>query len=192
MMSLRAFHGEAIRMTFGLRESIHPQHLMDCFVAKNAPRNDSRSENRSPYMPNIHPFLVHFPVALLTTALTFDILGILLGREELSRVGWWAQLVGTIGIATAVASGLVAKSQAFIPPAAAETFDIHQQFAFLTAGAFAALFLWRIAMRSRIAPTRRFLFLALYTVALACLWVGAWYGGELVFRFGIGFTLPPG
>lgn len=138
-------------------------------------------------MPNIHPFIVHFPVALLTTALVFDLLQAVLKREELSRVGWWTQLAGSIGIAAAVASGLVAKGEFLIPPLAAGTFDTHQQLAFLTAGAFTALLLWRIGMRTRIHPVRRRLFLILFAAALACLWTGAWYGGQLVYRFGIGF-----
>ncbi len=134
----------------------------------------------------LHPFLVHFPVALLTTALVFDLLGVLLARDELSRVGWWAQFVGTVGVVAAVISGLIAKSQAIIPVTAADTFDTHQQIAFLTAGAFTALLLWRIGMRTRIDQSRQHLYLLLFTGALACLWIGAWYGGELVYRFGVG------
>jgi uncharacterized membrane protein len=141
-------------------------------------------------MPNIHPFLVHFPVALLTTALAFDFLGVVLSRDELMRAGWWTQLVGTIGMAAAVISGLVAKSQALIPSEAGGTFDTHQQIAFISAGAFTALLLWRVGMRTRIAPQRRTLYLALCAAALGCLWIAAWYGGELVYRFGIGFTTP--
>lgn len=138
-------------------------------------------------MYSIHPFLVHFPVALLTTALVFDLLGVLLGREELSRAGWWAQLAGTLGILAAVISGLIAKGEALIPPSAAGTFDTHQQLAFLTAGAFTALLLWRIGMRTGIDRARRRLYLILFAAALFCLWVGAWYGGELVYKFGVGF-----
>lgn len=141
-------------------------------------------------MPNFHPFIVHFPVALLTTALAFDLLGIVLAREELSRVGWWAQLTGSIGIAAAVLSGLVAKGEALIPSPAAGTFDTHQQLAFLAAGAFTALLLWRAGMRTRIDPARRRIYLVLFAAALACLWAGAWFGGELVYRFGIGLTAP--
>ncbi len=139
-------------------------------------------------MPNIHPFLVHFPVGLLTTALVFDLLGVFLRREELTRVGWWAQLAGTIGIAAAVLSGLTAKGEAVISTLASETFNTHQQLAFLTAAAFTALLLWRVGSRTRIDPARQRLYLILFTGALACLWTGAWYGGELVYRFGIGVT----
>jgi len=141
-------------------------------------------------MPNIHPFLVHFPVALLTTALAFDFLGVLLSREELAKVGWWAQLAGTAGIVAAVVSGLAAKTQTAISSLATETFNTHQQLAFVAAGAFLALLLWRTGMRTRIEARSRILYLALFSVALACLWTGAWYGGELVYRFGIGFSPP--
>ncbi len=134
----------------------------------------------------IHPFLVHFPVALLTTALVFDLLAILLARDELFRAGWWVQLVGTIGIVAAVISGLVAKSQTVIPVPASDIFDTHQQMAFLAAGAFTALLLWRVGMRTRIDQSRRRLYLALFAGALVCLWIGAWYGGELVYKFGVG------
>jgi uncharacterized membrane protein len=141
-------------------------------------------------MSNIHPFLVHFPVALLTTALAFDLLALLLSREELAKAGWWVQVAGTIGIAAAVLSGLAARNQATISAQASGTFETHQQIAFLATGAFMALLLWRAGMRTRIDPGRRMLYLTLYALSLACLWLGAWYGGELVYRFGIGFTLP--
>ena len=143
-------------------------------------------------MPNIHPFVVHFPVALLTTAIVFDLLAVVLARDEFAKVGWWAQLVGTVGIAAAVVSGLVAKSQAVVSAEATETFDTHQQIAFLTAAAFTALLLWRAGTRTKIDPKRRPLYLALFGAALLCLWIVAWYGGELVYRFGIGFSMHPG
>jgi uncharacterized membrane protein len=139
-------------------------------------------------MPNLHPFLVHFPIALLTTSLVFDILGIVLVREEFNRVGWWAQLTGTLGIGAAVISGLVAETRFAIPAPAADTFNLHQQLAFVTAAAFTALLLWRIGMRFAIQPRSRWMFVGSYLAALGCLWAGAWFGGELVYTFGVGLT----
>ena len=39
-------------------------------------------------MQNIHPMFVHFPLALLSVGLLFDILGYLLKKQSLSSAGW--------------------------------------------------------------------------------------------------------
>jgi uncharacterized membrane protein len=48
------------------------------------------------------------------------------------------------------------------------------------------LLFWRIASRSRIPERYAALYLILLACSVAVLWVGAWYGGEMVYRFGVG------
>ena len=143
-------------------------------------------------MPNIHPILVHFPIALLTTSLLFDLVGALMKRDDVTRTAWWCQIAGSLGVLGTVFSGLLAEMTIMIPAAARESFETHKEVAFLVATIFAVLLLWRISSRTRIPHTYRFIFWGLYILGVVLIWIGAWHGGEMVYRFGMGVhTLMP-
>jgi uncharacterized membrane protein len=142
-------------------------------------------------MPNLHPFLTHFPIALLSLSIVFECAGILLKRDEFSRVGWWTQLAGTIGLAAAAGTGILAGQSVVIAPAGREYLDIHQELAFAAATAFAILLFWRIASGTKRPPGRDMLFLVIFTGGVLAIWAGAWYGGEMVYRFGAGVQVFP-
>lgn len=137
-------------------------------------------------MPNPHPAVIHFPIALLSIAVVFEILARFLRREDFSRLGWWMQLSGTIGLALAALTGILAQDTVTISPIARPYFEMHQQMTFAASGLFAVLLFWRIASRSRIPARYAGIYLALLVCGVAVLWAGAWYGGEMVYRFGVG------
>jgi uncharacterized membrane protein len=137
-------------------------------------------------MPGLHPFLVHFPVALLTLSPICEVVAMVGGKEDFSRVGWWTQLAGTIGIAAAIVSGVAAAGSVVIAPAAAASLDWHKEIAFLNSGLFALLLFWRLGSRGTIPAQHRRLYVVLLFCGLISIWVGAWLGGELVFRYGLG------
>lgn len=137
-------------------------------------------------MPNPHPAIIHFPIALLTAAVLFELLARILKREDFSRIGWWMQLSGTLGLVLAVVSGILAQETVSIAPIARPYFAMHQQLTFAASGLFALLFFWRISYRSVVPARYAALYLMLFVCSVAVLWAGAWYGGELVYRFGVG------
>jgi uncharacterized membrane protein len=143
-------------------------------------------------MTNIHPFLVHFPIALLTFAMIVEVLALVRGREEWSRVGWWSQVGGTVGIVLAVVSGLRAEGSVVISATAQDAFASHESLAFISTAAFAALLLWRIGTRTRIPAPYRGVYLTCLVGAVVLLWIVGLYGGELVFRYGTGVVSPSG
>ena len=62
-----------------------------------------------PYsLETIHPLLVHFPIALFSTGLFFDILARLLNNEELDNAGFWTMLMGLISSPFTIIAGLIA------------------------------------------------------------------------------------
>ena len=142
-------------------------------------------------MPNLHPFLNHFPIALLSLSIVCECAGILLKRDEFSRVGWWTQLAGTIGLAAAAGTGILAGQSVVIAPAGREYLDMHQELAFVAATAFAILLFWRIASGTKRPPGRDMLFLVIFTGGVLAIWAGAWYGGEMLYRFGAGVQVFP-
>ena len=62
-----------------------------------------------PYsLETIHPLFVHFPIALLSTGLFFDILARILTREDLEHGGFLCMLMGIISCLFANFTGLIA------------------------------------------------------------------------------------
>ena len=137
-------------------------------------------------MSNLHPVLVHFPIVLLTCSLLFDLIGHLLNKSQFERSAWWTQLLGTAGLVATVTTGLLAENSVVIVEAAREHFETHEQIAFVIAGIYAVLFLWRIGSRTKLPLRREWIYLTLSVLAVTLIWVGAWYGGELVYTFGVG------
>ena len=137
-------------------------------------------------MPNLHPILVHFPIAILSLGLLFDLIALIMRSPELESAGWWSQLAGTVALAATVASGLMAGKTVAVPDSARATLEYHEQLAFLTAALYSLLLLWRLAARTQLPRKLQPLFLLLMVLALAALWTGGFLGGELVYRYGVG------
>ena len=143
-------------------------------------------------MPPLHPFLIHFPVALLTVGTIADVIAYLRGRRSGSMVGWWNAVAGTCGLLLSVASGLLAKETAGVLTAAGATAQgDHEQLAFATTVAFLLLTGWRLSHRMQLPPASPRLFLLLSGAAVVLLWITAHIGGGLVHEFGIGVIPAP-
>ena len=56
----------------------------------------------------IHPLLVHFPIALFSTGLFFDLLAELRQKKELEQSGFWCMLMGLVSCLFANTTGLLA------------------------------------------------------------------------------------
>jgi uncharacterized membrane protein len=143
-------------------------------------------------MPNPHPFFTHFPIALLTVGFFFDLAAWRRRGGEYARYGWWNQLLGTVGLAGTVVTGLLAEGRTLIGPGARQAFEAHEQLAFVSAGVFAILLFWRIASRTNVPEKHGWVFLLLYGCGIVALCAGALYGGEIVYHFGVGVSGVPG
>jgi uncharacterized membrane protein len=137
-------------------------------------------------MPNLHPLIVHFPIVLLTIGALFDVGSVVLRKPEMEVVGKWLHLLGGMGLAIAIITGVLAGELIAPGAASSETFEMHEQLAFLVAALTASSLYWRISSKLAIPSKRRGIFLTLLLVTVIVLWLGAWHGGELVYRFGIG------
>ncbi|MEK9139019.1 MAG: DUF2231 domain-containing protein [Bacteroidota bacterium] len=142
-------------------------------------------------MPNVHPLLTHFPIALLTIALVFDTLAAVRSSSQLERVGWWLHLSGSLGLVATVISGLFAKGQVFIAETGKTTLETHEQIRFAVSALFAVLPFWRISTKTMLPVRWRPIYLILMFLGVGLVWVGAWYGGELVYTFGVGVRATP-
>ena len=57
---------------------------------------------------NLHPIIVHFPIALLIVGFLFDLTGAILNRDFFSKTGFYLLILGTLGVLAAYISGNIA------------------------------------------------------------------------------------
>jgi uncharacterized membrane protein len=152
-------------------------------------------------LPNAHPFLVHFPIALFTTALLADLVLCVRFRETwLDRAA-----LSTFGVAALLSLATAWSGQAAanaltpsLDEAAAAAVASHGDWAFATVLLFftVAAVRFEALWRDRALPfprlTRpRLLALPLGVLAEVCLLTTAGRGGELVYRHGVGVGAGP-
>jgi uncharacterized membrane protein len=139
-------------------------------------------------MQNMHPLVIHFPIALLSVGLLCDLLARVSRRDSLRNCGWWCQAFGMAGIVGAALTGLIAESTVAHSDASHNIMQTHKTLELVAVGIFALLFIWRGIGRSRL-PERLFpsaVYLVLAASAVGLMFYGAHLGGRLVYEFGVG------
>jgi len=139
-------------------------------------------------MQNIHPYFVHFPIAILAIGLLWDLLGILLKKESLKNAGWWAQLFGTVAIVITAITGLIAANTVVHKDAAHEIMETHETIGLIVTGVFIVLFLWRSFLKTALPSQKlqQIIYLVIGGLAVLMMLYGAHLGGKLVYEFGVG------
>lgn len=141
-------------------------------------------------LQNIHPLVVHYPIALLTAAALVYLLAWAARREEWARSALWMLALGTLGAVVAVRTGLSASDGVMVAPSVREQILVHHKHYMLAVmGLSAVLTAW--AMAAPPLPRRgRLIFLALLLAMTALLAKGADYGGWMVYGYNAGGSLP--
>ena len=138
------------------------------------------------HLQNVHPLVVHFPIAFLTGAALVYFVSWMTGRESIAWTALWLLVLGAVAAAAAVATGLYAEPGVMVAPSVrTELLEPHEQLMLASLGLGSVLTLWAIAARPL--PVRgRALFLVMLLVLLAVLTKGADYGGRMVFDYNAG------
>lgn len=137
-------------------------------------------------METIHPLFVHFPIALLITAMALEVLGLVGRSEACRRAALWNLVLGVTGALGAVVTGRIAAATA------KHSFEIHQvmtqheRAGYLVLSLAATTLAWRLATRSWQQPWVRWVGAGLLAAACAVLASGAHLGGRLVYEYGVG------
>ena len=143
------------------------------------------------WAPNIHPLLVHFPIALLMTAAGLDIVAWMLRRHRpLRHAATLLYVLGTGAAVAAYVTGRAASQAIWFPGMAQAVVKEHWDWAFRTVSFFAILTGVRLVL---LRPSRRDPAAAIVAaLALAGL-VGIGLlletgdrGGRLVYQHGVG------
>jgi uncharacterized membrane protein len=134
----------------------------------------------------VHPALVHFTVAFLVAGALLEAWGLLLRRPQAVRWGGGLTTAGTIAVVPTIAAGYLAANSLTVADDAQRLLDRHESVGLMLFGVALVLLLVRAWMRGRIEEGARLPF-ALGLLALAGLaGFAAFYGGQLVYVFGVG------
>jgi uncharacterized membrane protein len=138
------------------------------------------------HLQNIHPLVVHFPLAFLTGAVLLYFLAWLAGRESWAWTALWLLALGGISAAAAVATGLYAEPGVMVARSVrASLLQPHKRFMLATFALSTVLTLWAVVDRPF--PRKgRIIFLLLLLLLLAGITRGADYGGRLVYDYNAG------
>jgi len=151
-------------------------------------------------MTNIHPIVVHFPIALFITGLVMDVIGHLFQKETAKKIGLVLVVLGAVGALAAMVTGNFAEEQVEdrLSRAGKQVLDRHEDLGKLTTYLLLVVAAIRVLIATGWLNRWRFVAgaaLAIYLIAgvigLGTLIMTGYYGGELVYQYGAGVQLSP-
>ncbi len=143
------------------------------------------------HLQNLHPLVVHFPIAFLLGGALFYVLAWILGREVLAHVAFAMLLLGAISHAVAVGTGLYALNGVMVSRSVRANLLLkHRDLMLVVLGLSWGLTVWAFLARSF--PRKgRIAFLLAYLMLLGVLSRGADYGGRMVYDYNAGGNACP-
>jgi uncharacterized membrane protein len=132
-------------------------------------------------MSDVHPLVVHFPIALLLVAFGLEVLGLVLKNERIAYAATWNLGLGALGAIAAVITGLRAAGSAAIAASEEGLLQTHKTLGLVAMGVAVVLAAWRLGSRGEMSRGARAVFMALMLGMAIVLAIGAHYGGKLVY-----------
>jgi len=142
------------------------------------------------WAPNIHPILVHFPIAIILLAVLMDLLSFFLPDK------WWDALkttilyaIGTVSALAAYYTGTLAADSVFLPSGAQSVLNEHADWALWTVWFFGIYAVLRILLHWYQKVDQRTVRIGLFLIALPgvfFLYETGDHGAEMVFGYGAG------
>jgi uncharacterized membrane protein len=141
------------------------------------------------WIPNIHPFIVHFPIALLVVAVLCDVIRVFTKKQAwLDNMVLALYAAGTVGLIAAFLSGRHAVDTVTVTGDAIPVVTAHEDWALYTMIYFFAFTLLRAWTWWKDLEVKRPLLIGLVVLALAgtgMLWYTGELGAKLVYKHGV-------
>ncbi|MDX1617816.1 MAG: DUF2231 domain-containing protein [Balneolaceae bacterium] len=138
----------------------------------------------------IHPMLVHFPTALFSSSLLFDLAGLWLSKPTLYAASFYCIGTGLAGGTLAAAFGLVDYVRLKNRQKLFQKASLHALLQFSVLILFAVVFGLRYERTSELAAPE-ITEIAVSGLGVLAMIVGNYLGGDLVFRYGVGVNADP-
>lgn len=132
-------------------------------------------------LSEMHPALVHFPLALLPMAVGTDAIGAMTRNRKLYEVGRWSIVGATVAAAVAGVFGLIAQEEVDVDEEGRKLLKTHRSLNLGLLGALAAMSIVRARRRE---PRVGYLIAGFGALTVAIF--SAYLGGKLVYDHGAG------
>ena len=138
------------------------------------------------HLQNIHPLVVHFPIAFLVGAALFYFLSWIFRNQTFGTTAFLLLILGTLAAGAAVGTGLYAEEGVMVSNSVREhLLELHETLMLITLGLSIGLSVW--ALIARPFPKKgKWIFLLLFLVLLGIMAVGTDYGARMVYDYNAG------
>ena len=146
------------------------------------------------FLAEIHPKVVHFPIALLTTYSLLEIFGIIFKNEFVSKSALLILCIGVVSALFSVFTGNQAASAfTFWNDESRILLNKHESFATYLLLSSVILFAFRIfiTVKKRFRTQIKYVFIVLALLILYLVYETGIHGGDLVKKYGIGLEMEP-
>lgn len=136
-------------------------------------------------MDNIHPLLVHFPIAFLTCFVVLDLTASLMKKTHWREFAGGLLYVGTATAVFTVIAGFVAANSVAHGENVHAIMEHHEAFGVSVLALASVLSGWRWKFGHQIQAEMNILYLILTSLLGLCLALGADLGGLMVYKYGV-------
>ncbi len=136
-------------------------------------------------MDNIHPLLVHFPIAFLSTFFALDVVGTLVKKQSWRNVASWLLYFGAIAAVFTVIAGFMAASSVAHGEEVHAIMERHEHLGVSVLSIAILLSAWRLKSGGIIQGGANSFFLVLAALLCVLMMLGADLGGLMVYKYGV-------
>ncbi|MFQ6677754.1 MAG: DUF2231 domain-containing protein [Fidelibacterota bacterium] len=127
---------------------------------------------------HFHRQMIHFPMALLTMSIVFDLAGIYFKKEQFFSTSWYILITGVLGSVAAILSGVIADTVYGHMSNPFPIYKTHGMVQIIASAIFISLWFWRYFQGSpKNKPPMWYLIVGL--IAVITLLYGGHLGGTL-------------
>lgn len=142
-------------------------------------------------MDNIHPLLVHFPIAFLSAFFALDLVGALAKKTQWRSVASWFLYLGTIAAIFTVIAGLMAAGSVAHGQNVHDIMERHEYFGLSVLSLAVLLSIWRMKSGALIRGGANGFFHILSALLCVIMMLGADLGGLMVYQYGVAVKAAP-
>ncbi len=136
-------------------------------------------------MANIHPLLVHFPIAFLSAFFALDLVGTLAKKPQWRSVAGWFLYFGAVAALFTVIAGLIAANSVPHGQNVHDIMERHEHFGLSVLSLAVVLSIWRIIRGGLIRGGANSFYLILSALMCVLMMLGADLGGLMVYHYGV-------
>ncbi len=136
-------------------------------------------------MDNLHPLLVHFPIALLSLFFVLDFAGSLAGKSSWRHVAGWLLYCGTLLTGFTVTAGLMAANSVAHGDDVHDIMEQHEHLGIAVLVLAVILVTWRLLAKPMIVGAANTLYLLFAVILCGLLMLTADLGGLMVYGYGV-------